>query len=509
MKKIFTILLTSIFFFSVFSSFGTDDSFRVKGFHLDFRTEVMTIDAMKAFARQLSGMQINTLVMEWEGTFPYSSHATISNPLSFTRAEVLDFVSYCESLGIDVIPLQQCFGHVEYILRHPRYQSLREEYGSELSQICPLKSESVALFRELFSDISSLHKSPYIHIGGDETYLLGRCSECKSYSEREGKSKLFVNYIKQICEIVISLGKRPVLWGDIITKYPEAVKELPAETILVDWNYGWNIRRFGNIDKIYASGLEIWGAPSIRSNPDNYYLTSWIKHFNNQRDFIPYAREAGYKGLVMTSWSTSGLYGFLWEPGNEVVSMDPIRLVYPMSGFNLLIEMYGASLNQSGPIDPELFVKSYAQDRFGFSEEESQSFWEILSTPQQMVQVNNRANTEKERDQSVSLRDRLYDMVPRKNKKEYEHLKLMFDIRVQYLEFKVLESVMNSSDFTRSKAPALLKEMEQKVLGPSRDLEKRFIQLNQGYLKFPELEYQNAFRMRKINQTVSSLRRML
>ena len=55
----------------------------------------------------------------------------------------------------------------------------------------------------------------------------------------------------------------------------------------------------------------------------------------------------------------------------------------------------------------------------------------------------------------------------------------------------------------------LLKEMEQKVLGPSRDLEKRFIQLNQGYLKFPELEYQNAFRMRKINQTVSSLRRML
>ncbi|MFR6033300.1 MAG: hypothetical protein ACLUKN_09085 [Bacilli bacterium] len=30
-------------------------------------------------------------------------------------------------MGIDVIPLQNCFGHCEYILRHDRYINLRED----------------------------------------------------------------------------------------------------------------------------------------------------------------------------------------------------------------------------------------------------------------------------------------------------------------------------------------------------------------------------------------------
>lgn len=37
--------------------------------------------------------------------------------------------------------------------------------------------------------------------------------------------------------------------------------------------------------------------------------------------------------MVMTSWSTSGLYGFFFEPKNEVTAMDPVRTVYPMAGF--------------------------------------------------------------------------------------------------------------------------------------------------------------------------------
>ena len=87
--------------------------FAVRGFHIDFRAEVMTLDAMKAFAAELSGMGINTIVMEWEATFPFDKNAVICNEYAFTPAEVADFVAYCSGLGIDVIPLQHCFGHVE------------------------------------------------------------------------------------------------------------------------------------------------------------------------------------------------------------------------------------------------------------------------------------------------------------------------------------------------------------------------------------------------------------
>lgn len=86
-----------------------------------------------------------------------------------------------------------------------------------------------------------------------------------------------------MCEIVESMGKQPVLWADIILKYPEALHELPKDIIYVDWNYGWDRDHFGNMDNLFNAGVTFWGAPSIRSHPDNIYLTQWEKHFNNQR----------------------------------------------------------------------------------------------------------------------------------------------------------------------------------------------------------------------------------
>ncbi|HCM59496.1 MAG TPA: N-acetyl-beta-hexosaminidase, partial [Bacteroidales bacterium] len=190
-----------------------DNQFKVRGFHVDLRIQVMTMDALKALADELAAFGMNTLVMEWEASYPYQNNATVSNELAYTRDEVRAFVDYCEALGIDVIPLQQCFGHVEYILRHDRYSDLRED-RKEISQLCPLKEEGDSLlFADLFADMAEMHRSDYIHIGGDETYLLGHCPACSLKAATEGKSKLFVDYMKMMCDIVISLGKKPVMWA--------------------------------------------------------------------------------------------------------------------------------------------------------------------------------------------------------------------------------------------------------------------------------------------------------
>ena len=63
------------------------------------------------------------------------------------------------------------------------------------------------------------------------------------------------------------------MWADIILKHPEAARELPEETIFVDWNYGWKINHFGDIPQLQDQGFTFWGAPAIRSHPDNWYVT--------------------------------------------------------------------------------------------------------------------------------------------------------------------------------------------------------------------------------------------
>src|SRR3954470_14686925 len=176
MKKILLIFVLLINLNTTFAqSKAGENTFPVRGFHLDLRVQVMTMDALRSFVTKLSKEGINTIVMEWEATYPFQKHPLIPNRFAYTKDEVISFIKYCNSLGIDVIPLQQSFGHVEYILRNERYKNLREDQ-KDYSQVCPLEEEGdKKLFTDLFTELATTHPSKYFHIGGDETYLLGHC----------------------------------------------------------------------------------------------------------------------------------------------------------------------------------------------------------------------------------------------------------------------------------------------------------------------------------------------
>jgi len=481
-------------------------SFAIKGFHLDLRIQVMKMPALKLFVSELKKGGINTLIMEWEGSYPFKKHPLISNRYAYSQEEIKSFIAYCTDLNIDVIPLQQSFGHVEYILRNNKYADLREDQ-KDYSQINPLKEEKAkALFTDLYKELISTHTSPYIHIGGDETYLLGHSEESKKKVAKVGMGRLYGDYLKILCDIVISLGKRPVVWADIALHYPDALKSLPKETIFVDWNYGWELNRFGDHNKLMDEGFEIWGAPAIRSSPDNYYLTDWNKHFKNIADFVPQARKLNYKGIVMTSWSTSGLYSPVFESASEIVELYAVRNVYPVTGFNMLIEAFLQSINQSSPVQVSSFVKQYGKKRYGFNEQQSSQFWAaLITTPFEIVHgkpVATSLTVNQLLDSAVHASASLESLKPLENKTEYDHYRLMAAIRIQYLKYMVIENKANAPDFTEQMIPELianLKALDTKVL------DREFIRLNKNMLYPGQLKEENELRNAKIKLLLDRL----
>ncbi|MDT0677190.1 family 20 glycosylhydrolase [Autumnicola musiva] len=486
------------------------EDFKRKGFHVDLRIQVMTPQALRNFADELAEFGMNTLVVEWEGTYPFKEHPVISNEFSYSREEVIDFISYCESLGIEIIPLQQSLGHVEYILRNPRYSVLKED-RKDISQLCPMETvEARKLYTDLFSDMAEVHNSDYIHIGGDETYLLGHCEKCSKKVAEQGKSKLFVDHMKMITEIVIDLGKKPVMWADIILKYPEAAGELPEETIFVDWNYGWKVNHFGDVSALQKEGFTFWGAPSIRSHPDNWYMTNWTTHFRNQKDFVPYAREAGYEGMIMTSWSTSGVYGFTWDVGDHVIDMEQIRNTYPMAGFRILIAAFAQALDQEEPLDPEAFVVNYAQHRFGLTKEEGKKLWQFLSVRPELIQNGKPARSEsisEIRNSYGEAREMLYKLKPKTNLEEFAHFKLMADLRMHYLKFKEVEAEYNSKDYEREDSQELLTKLDE-IFEEAGELNERFAELHQDFLYDAEIKDQNEIRIQPVEVLYSRLSKL-
>lgn len=95
------------------------------------------------------------------------------------------------------------------------------------------------------------------------------------------------------------------------------------------------------------------------------------------------------------------------------------------------------------------------------------------------------------------MRDRLNSLKPERNKTEFEHFRLMFDIRVNYLKLKSLEAVYQSENYNRSQAKGLLKTVES-ILREETKLDKRFMALQRGFLTDREILHQNEIRKRKM-----------
>src|SRR5690606_5295160 len=163
---------------------------------------------------------------------------------------------------------------------------------------------------------------------------------------------------------------------------------------------------------------------------------------------------------------TSGLYGFTWDEGYDLVDMEQIRNVYPLSGFRILVAAYAQALKQSAPIVPEEFVSEYAQERFGLSVEESKKLWEALTLDPERI-VNSKPVKSKTIAEIISqtehARSILYALKPTRNIDEFEHFRLMVDLRKHYLKFKALESVYNSDNFSRKDAGKLIPKLEELI----------------------------------------------
>ena len=494
------------------------DDFSVVAYHVDLRVQIMPMPTLKALAKEISALGFNTLIMEWEATYPYKQHSIISNRYAYSREEVTEFINYSEGLGLDVIPLQQSLGHAEYILMHERYAYLRADKRN-LSQIDPTRLDVARdFFTELYSDMLSTHQSQYVHIGGDETRILD-CKRCQEAwgddGEELGKSKLYVEYMTMISEIVIAQGKTPLLWADMILAHPDAIADMPKNVIYIDWNYGWKFDRFGENPRtlIKKYGLKFWGASSIRSSPDDYHVTSWSKHMKNQAVYVSYARESGFEGMVLTSWSTSGEYGYEWF-WPEVVEIFPLRQVYPHAYPNDAFRMntlgFIEAVQQEKTFKPKDFAHQYAQRRFGLTAGESERLWNILTDES----LNNKVSIgssplsgikglpDNKRVVSVTLakvrelQAALTKIVPKKNPKEFAHYHLQIDFREYYLSFRQIQYLVQSTGFSEKNNLEAIKQLEQ-LLARSVELNKRFKKLFTGTLYDTEIERLNQYRNKK------------
>ncbi|MGH2643669.1 MAG: hypothetical protein ACRDE2_06965, partial [Chitinophagaceae bacterium] len=153
-------------------------------------------------------------------------------------------------------------------------------------------------------------------------------------------------------------------------------------------------------------------------------------------------------------------------------------------------------------INPEQFTIDYGIKRFGLSGNEGELLWNYLSHNQEIIG----SDTEFEKQDVAEIRNKFQQVSlpvklinPKRNQKEFEHFKLMADIRLFYLTVRQVESITEASTFNRSERGSI-GEMLKQIVENSKELNQRFIQLNKGYLFDSELTRLNNLRNERMNR---------
>lgn len=289
-------------------------AFSLRSDYLDLRNIYPTYENLLGFIEEMSRYKLNTLVVEWEDKIPFEKLAKLRHPTqAFTRAQFDGLMQTARDHYIDVIPLQQSFGHLEYALKQPEYLRLREMPDTP-GEMCPLREGAFELAEALIQDTAALHPdTPYLHLGCDEVWGLGGSQECKESGQT--RERIAIDFINRLANAACRAGKIPIIWHDMIEKAPqEEINRLDRRLVVAIWLYsaeGVNRRAPALLSKLDRAGIRAIACSAIRSadgkNGQNYPVVE-----NRLRDvdaWIDLCAQRQLSRMINTNWASTYALG--------------------------------------------------------------------------------------------------------------------------------------------------------------------------------------------------------
>lgn len=296
-------------------------------YHFDVtRGRIPTLAYLKKMADRMAFYKMNQMQLYIEHTFLFEDLSEVwRDDTPLTAEEIMELDRYCRKLNIELVPSLSCFGHLYKVLSTRSYADLSELPESEKMPfsfvgrmehhtVDVTNEESFAFIKSRIEEFMPLFTSEYFNIGADETFDLGK-GRSRELADRVGVDRIYLDFVKRVCEFVIEKGRKPMFWGDIICSFPEAIKELPASTICLNWGYSRD-QSDESVRKLAQAGAVQYVCPGV--NGWNQLVADLEAAYENIRRMCSYALTYGAEGVLLTEW---GDYGHINHPDFEIPGM--------------------------------------------------------------------------------------------------------------------------------------------------------------------------------------------
>ena len=293
--------------------------FQRRGVMLDVsRDRVPSMSTLHALIDLLAEWKLNELQLYVEHTFAYRGHHEVwehASPLTGEEIQALD--AHCRAVGIELVPNQNSFGHMERWLRHPRYLPLAEapqgfmdpfgKWRDGPFSLCPVDPGSIALMSELYAELLPNFSSRRFNVGCDETFDLCQ-GRSRAACEARGKGRVYLEYLAAIHAEVERHGRTMMFWGDVIQNHPELIPELPRGMIALQWGYEADHPFAADGEQFVSAEVPVVVCPGTSSW--NSIAGRSANALGNLRAAAAAGRKNSAIGYLITDWGDNGH----WQP---------------------------------------------------------------------------------------------------------------------------------------------------------------------------------------------------
>ncbi|XP_013912747.1 PREDICTED: hexosaminidase D isoform X2 [Thamnophis sirtalis] len=303
--------------------------FELRLVHLDLKGAPPRVSYLAEIFPLLHELGANGILLEYEDMYPYDGELKpLRSNDAYSPAEVKEILKLAKSHDLEVIPLIQTFGHMEFVLKHKEFCHLRE-VAMFPNTVNPHKEDSLKLVIAMIQQVMALHDDlRWFHIGCDEVYYLGEGEESKEWLQQEENTieKLCLDHMKAVASHIVSAHPtvKPIVWDDMLRRMSkETLRDsgLAQMIELMIWDYSpdLDVESKANLIEKYqrCNFSKFWFASAFKGATGvNQCLTLIGHHLKNQEQWLKVAKScpAGIiRGITLTGWQRYDHFSVLCE----------------------------------------------------------------------------------------------------------------------------------------------------------------------------------------------------
>ncbi len=280
------------------------------------RNAVMKPEKIKEFAKIISDMGYNMLMLYTEDTYEIESEPFFGHMRGrYSKEELKEIDRYCQSIGIELIPCFQTLAHLSQLKQWEKFLPLYDCNDILMAG----EPEVYELIEKMFQTMSECFTTKRIHVGMDEAHFVGR----GRYQDKHGykdRVEILTEHLKKVKEIAEKYGYQMMIWSDMFIRMhnggeyygdnihiPQKTIDLVPEGVeLVYWDYCFKEKEhydamfdthagFKN-PLLFAGGLWTWTG----------YVPNMCKTWDVLMPAIQSAKEHKCDTIFFTMWGDDG-----------------------------------------------------------------------------------------------------------------------------------------------------------------------------------------------------------